>query len=60
MMQSKHHGAQDFPSLSVTDFTMHVSFVSLTHDLENRVRAKVQSGLYNNASEMIREALRFM
>lgn len=34
--------------------------VSLTPELENRVRAKVESGLYNNASEVIREALRFM
>lgn len=37
--------------------TMHVS---LTPELEERVRAKVESGLYNNASEVIREALRFM
>jgi antitoxin ParD1/3/4 len=34
--------------------------VSLTPELESRVKAKVQSGLYNNASEVIREALRFM
>lgn len=34
--------------------------VSLTTELEARVRAKVESGLYNNASEVIREALRFM
>jgi antitoxin ParD1/3/4 len=34
--------------------------VSLTTELESRVRAKVESGLYNNASEVIREALRFM
>lgn len=34
--------------------------VSLTHELESRVKAKVESGLYNNASEVIREALRFM
>jgi antitoxin ParD1/3/4 len=34
--------------------------VSLTPELESRVRAKVDSGLYNNASEVIREALRFM
>jgi antitoxin ParD1/3/4 len=39
------------------DVTMHIS---LTPELENRVRAKVESGLYNNASEVIREALRFM
>ncbi|WP_242479469.1 type II toxin-antitoxin system ParD family antitoxin [Lamprobacter modestohalophilus] len=32
----------------------------MTPELENRVRAKVESGLYNNASEVIREALRFM
>lgn len=34
--------------------------VSLTPELESRVKAKVESGLYNNASEVIREALRFM
>lgn len=34
--------------------------VSLTPELENRVKAKVQSGLYNNASDVVREALRFM
>lgn len=34
--------------------------VSLTPELEARVRAKVETGLYNNASEVIREALRYM
>lgn len=34
--------------------------ISLTNELESRVKAKVESGLYNNASEVIREALRFM
>ena len=34
--------------------------VSLTPQLEAVVKAKVESGLYNNASEVIREALRFM
>lgn len=34
--------------------------VSLTEQLEKMVKAKVASGLYNNASEVIREALRFM
>ncbi|MBU2513291.1 type II toxin-antitoxin system ParD family antitoxin [bacterium] len=34
--------------------------VSLTPELEAKVRSKVESGLYNNASEVIREALRFM
>jgi len=34
--------------------------ISLTTELESRVKAKVESGLYNNASEVIREALRFM
>ncbi|MEE4145107.1 MAG: type II toxin-antitoxin system ParD family antitoxin [Halieaceae bacterium] len=34
--------------------------VSLTSELEARIKAKVESGLYNNASEVIREALRFM
>ena len=34
--------------------------VSLTPELEARVKSKVESGLYNNASEVIREAIRFM
>lgn len=34
--------------------------ISLTAELESRVKTKVESGLYNNASEVIREALRFM
>ena len=32
--------------------------VSLTPELEKAVRRKIESGLYNNASEVIREALR--
>jgi antitoxin ParD1/3/4 len=32
--------------------------ISLTPELENAVKSKVASGLYNNASEVIREALR--
>lgn len=35
-------------------------YVSLTTELESRVKAKVENGLYNNASEVICEALRFM
>ncbi|MGH8601825.1 MAG: type II toxin-antitoxin system ParD family antitoxin [Gammaproteobacteria bacterium] len=34
--------------------------VSLTQELEDLIKRKVASGLYNNASEVIREALRFM
>lgn len=34
--------------------------VSLTPHLEAMVRQKVQSGRYNNASEVVREALRLM
>lgn len=34
--------------------------VSLTPQLEEMVRAKVDSGLYNNASEVVREALRLL
>lgn len=34
--------------------------ISLTPELENKVKEKVQSGFYNNASEVIREALRYM
>ncbi len=32
--------------------------ISLTPELENAVKAKVQSGLCHNASEVVREALR--
>ena len=32
--------------------------ISLTETLEDYVKRKVQSGLYNNASEVVREALR--
>ena len=34
--------------------------VSLTPELEHFVQAKVESGLYNNASEVIREGLRLL
>lgn len=34
--------------------------ISLTDELEQAVRDKVASGLYNNASEVVREALRLM
>ena len=34
--------------------------VSLTQKLEEFVKAKVESGLYNNASEVVRDALRLM
>ena len=34
--------------------------VSLTPELEQFVRNKVKSGLYNNASEVIREGLRVL
>ncbi len=34
--------------------------VSLTPQLEDLVKRKVDSGLYNSASEVIREALRLM
>lgn len=34
--------------------------ISLTPELEHIVKEKVASGLYNNASEVVREALRFM
>lgn len=32
--------------------------ISLTPELEKAVKQKVDSGLYNNASEVVREALR--
>jgi antitoxin ParD1/3/4 len=34
--------------------------VSLTPRLEEMIREKVDSGLYNNASEVVREALRLL
>lgn len=34
--------------------------VNLTPELETIIRQKVASGLYNNASEVVREALRLM
>jgi antitoxin ParD1/3/4 len=34
--------------------------VSLTHQLESYVQQKVATGMYNSASEVIREALRLM
>lgn len=34
--------------------------VSLTPELEKFVEAKVESGLYNNASEVVREGLRLL
>jgi len=34
--------------------------VSLTPELEQFVQAKVKSGRYNSASEVVREALRFL
>lgn len=34
--------------------------VSLTPELENFVQTKVQSGRYNSASEVVREALRLL
>ncbi len=34
--------------------------VSLTPELDNLVKNKVESGLYNSASEVVREALRLL
>lgn len=34
--------------------------ISLTPQLENMVRAKIDSGMYSSASEVVREALRLM
>jgi putative addiction module CopG family antidote len=34
--------------------------VSLTPELEQYIRRKVESGLYGNASEVVREALRLL
>jgi antitoxin ParD1/3/4 len=34
--------------------------ISLTAELERFVAAKVESGLYNNASEVVREGLRLL
>src|SRR6266852_947358 len=38
----------------------HSMNVSLTPELENFVQAKVKSGRYNSASEVVREALRLL
>ena len=34
--------------------------ISLPQELETRIRTKVETGHYNNASEVVSEALRFM
>ena len=34
--------------------------ISLTPELEPQIKSKIESGMYNNASEVIGEALRFM
>jgi antitoxin ParD1/3/4 len=34
--------------------------VNLTQELQRAVRQKVETGLYNNASEVVREALRLL
>ena len=34
--------------------------ISLTPELESIIKEKVASGLYNNTSEVVQEALRFM
>jgi antitoxin ParD1/3/4 len=39
---------------------IHSMNVSLTPELEKFVAAKVESGLYNSASEVVREALRLL
>jgi putative addiction module CopG family antidote len=41
-------------------FQERVMNVSLTPQLEKMIREKVESGMYNNASEVVREALRQM
>ena len=43
--------------LVLQEVSMHISLTPL---LESKVKAKVETGLYNNSSEVIREALRFM
>jgi antitoxin ParD1/3/4 len=44
-----------FPGLAQREIS-----VSLTAELERFVRRKVESGLYNNASEVVREGLRLL
>ena len=34
--------------------------ISLTPQIEANIKSKVESGWYNNASEVVRDALRFM
>jgi len=43
--------------LKPKEVAMHISLTPL---LESKIKAKVETGLYNNSSEVIREALRFM
>jgi antitoxin ParD1/3/4 len=49
----------------MSDFVMmleggHTMNVSLTPELEKMVRERVESGRYNNASEVVRDALRHL
>jgi antitoxin ParD1/3/4 len=48
----------------INDHRLHLLIGQLQYlelpEVESRVRAKVKGGLYNNASEVIREALRFV
>ena len=44
--------------LALLFYEVELMNISLTPELEMAVKKKVESGLYNNASEVIREALR--
>ena len=62
VFQGQYHKLTIF-GLPSTFFLLKECFflhISLTPKLESKIKSKVNSGLYNNASEVIREALRFM
>jgi len=51
------------PSLTTDSKSLYIEVamhITLTPELEGRIKNKVESGRYNNASDVIREALRFM
>lgn len=56
------HGLGDGQGLTIFDKSCYSSLmnVNLTPELEELVQRKVKSGLYNNQSEVVREALRLL
>jgi antitoxin ParD1/3/4 len=54
-----NNGVRTYLCVILQDFAMTLN-VNLTPKLEDMVRQKVAGGLYNNASEVVRDALRLM